>query len=146
MKLSGTRRAAFLAAGLFFLLCAWQAADLSAYVAEALESDYTVFSHGVRVGEFRTVCSIIPHNDKKVLKFEAKTRIHNLLEPITEVLRPIPSPAYIPIVIIFLGFDEEMKVFMIAFSCFWPILLNTYSGVRAVDPVQVVSVLVAGKS
>ncbi len=61
--------------------------------------------------------------------------IYNLLEPITEILRPIPSPAYVPIAILFLGIDDEMKIFMIAFSAFFPVLLNTYSGVRAVDPV-----------
>jgi ABC-type nitrate/sulfonate/bicarbonate transport system permease component len=61
---------------------------------------------------------------------------YNLLEPITEVLRPIPSPAYLPIVILFLGIDDEMKVFMIAFAALFPVLLNTYSGVRSVDPVQ----------
>ena len=38
---------------------------------------------------------------------------------------------------LFLGVDDEMKIFMIAFGAFFPILLNTYSGVRAVDPVQV---------
>jgi ABC-type nitrate/sulfonate/bicarbonate transport system permease component len=62
--------------------------------------------------------------------------VHHLLEPITEILRPIPSPAYVPIAILFLGIDDEMKVFMIAFSAFFPVLLNTFSGVRSVDPVQ----------
>jgi ABC-type nitrate/sulfonate/bicarbonate transport system permease component len=61
---------------------------------------------------------------------------YNLLEPVTELLRPIPSPAYIPIVILFLGIDDEMKIFMISFASFFPVLLNTYSGVRSVDPVQ----------
>jgi ABC-type nitrate/sulfonate/bicarbonate transport system permease component len=61
---------------------------------------------------------------------------YNLLEPITELLRPIPSPAYLPIVILFLGIDDEMKIFMIAFASLFPVLLNTYSGVRGVDPIQ----------
>jgi ABC-type nitrate/sulfonate/bicarbonate transport system permease component len=61
---------------------------------------------------------------------------YNLLEPITEVLRPIPSPAYLPIVILFLGIDDEMKIFMIAFASLFPVLINTYSGVRSVDPIQ----------
>ena len=61
---------------------------------------------------------------------------YNLLEPITEVLRPIPSPAYLPIVILFLGIDDEMKIFMIAFASLFPVLLNTNSGVRSVDPIQ----------
>jgi len=63
--------------------------------------------------------------------------IYNLFEPLTEILRPIPSPAYIPIAILFLGLGDTMKIFMIAFACFFPILLNTYSGVRAVDPIQI---------
>src|SRR5204862_5287008 len=54
----------------------------------------------------------------------------------TEVLRPIPSPAYLPIMILFLGIDDEMKIFMIAFASVFPVLLNTYSGVRSVDPIQ----------
>ena len=61
---------------------------------------------------------------------------YGLLEPITEILRPIPSPAYVPIAILFLGIDDEMKIFMVAFSSFFPVLLNTCGGVRSVDPVQ----------
>ena len=59
----------------------------------------------------------------------------NLLEPLVEFLRPIPTPALIPIAILFLGIENRMKVFIIVFAAFWPILLNTYSGVRNVDPV-----------
>ena len=45
-------------------------------------------------------------------------------------------PAYLPIMILFLGIDDEMKIFMIAFAIVFPVLLNTYSGVRSVDPIQ----------
>lgn len=69
-----------------------------------------------------------------------------LFEPITEILRPIPSPAYVPIAILFLGLDNEMKIFTIAFSCFFSILLNTYSGVRSVDPMQINTARTFGKS
>ncbi len=62
---------------------------------------------------------------------------YNLFEPLTEILRPIPAPAYIPIAILFLGLGDEMKVFMISFACFFPILLNAYSGVRSVDVIQI---------
>jgi ABC-type nitrate/sulfonate/bicarbonate transport system permease component len=62
--------------------------------------------------------------------------VYYVLEPLTEILRPIPSPAYVPIAILFLGIDDQMKIFMIAFASFFPVLLNTYSGVRSVDPVQ----------
>jgi len=58
-----------------------------------------------------------------------------LAEPLVEFLRPIPSPAYLPMAILFLGIDDTMKVFMVAFASFFPILLNTVSGVRSVDPI-----------
>jgi ABC-type nitrate/sulfonate/bicarbonate transport system permease component len=63
--------------------------------------------------------------------------VFNLLEPLVELLRPIPSPAYIPMAILFLGIGDEMKIFMVFMATVFPILLNTYAGVRAVDPVQI---------
>jgi ABC-type nitrate/sulfonate/bicarbonate transport system permease component len=63
--------------------------------------------------------------------------IYRLLEPITEFVRPIPSSAYIPVAILFLGIDNEMKIFVVFLACLFPILLNTYSGVRSVDPVLI---------
>jgi ABC-type nitrate/sulfonate/bicarbonate transport system permease component len=62
---------------------------------------------------------------------------YRLFEPITEFLRPIPSSAYIPVAILFLGIDDKMKVFIVFLACIFPILLNTYGGVRAVDPVLI---------
>ena len=62
-------------------------------------------------------------------------RMYLLFEPLVELLRPIPSPAYLPMAILFLGIDNTMKVFMVAFASFFPILLNTVAGVRSVDPV-----------
>ena len=58
-----------------------------------------------------------------------------ILEPIVEFIRPIPSPAYIPIVILFLGIDDEMKIAVIALAAFFPVVVNTYAGVINVDPV-----------
>jgi NitT/TauT family transport system permease protein/sulfonate transport system permease protein len=63
--------------------------------------------------------------------------VYRLLEPITEFMRPIPASACIPIAILFLGKGDEMKVFVIFLSCLFPILLNTHSGVRGVDPVLI---------
>jgi ABC-type nitrate/sulfonate/bicarbonate transport system permease component len=63
--------------------------------------------------------------------------IYRLLEPITEFVRPIPSSAYIPVAILFLGIGDEMKIFVIFIGCLFPILLNTYGGVRGIDHVLV---------
>jgi NitT/TauT family transport system permease protein len=61
---------------------------------------------------------------------------YNLLEPLVEVLRPIPGPAYLPVLVLFVGIGHEMKVVLILVASVFPILLNTYSGVRAIDRVQ----------
>jgi len=60
-----------------------------------------------------------------------------LFGPLIEFLRPIPSPAYVPMAILFFGIGDEMKVFMIAFASFFPVLLNTISGVRNVERVLI---------
>jgi ABC-type nitrate/sulfonate/bicarbonate transport system permease component len=54
--------------------------------------------------------------------------------PIVEFLRAIPPPALLPFAILVIGVGASMKVFIIAFVCLWPILLNTVDGVMGVDP------------
>lgn len=63
--------------------------------------------------------------------------LYNLLEPLVELLRPIPGPAYLPVLILFLGIDDLMKVTLIFIASVFPVILNTYSGIKSVDPVQV---------
>jgi ABC-type nitrate/sulfonate/bicarbonate transport system permease component len=59
--------------------------------------------------------------------------IYRALEVIVEMLRPVPPPVVIPVALLFFGLEDEMKVFVIFFSCAWPILLNTIDGVRNID-------------
>lgn len=58
------------------------------------------------------------------------------LEPLFELLRPIPIPAIVPPLILLLGIDDAMKIFVVGFAVFFPVLLNTIAGVRSVDTVQ----------
>jgi sulfonate transport system permease protein len=39
----------------------------------------------------------------------------------------------IPVAMLLFGLEDEMKIFVIFFSCAWPILLNTIDGVRNLD-------------
>lgn len=64
----------------------------------------------------------------------ALPRLNAALRPMVELLRPIPIPAVIPPLILLLGIDNAMKVFVAAFSSFSPVLINTMGGARAVDP------------
>jgi ABC-type nitrate/sulfonate/bicarbonate transport system permease component len=57
-----------------------------------------------------------------------------LLEPSVELLRPIPIPAIVPPLILILGIDNSMKIFVVAFSSFFPVVINTLQGAKAVEP------------
>ncbi|MGD9944340.1 MAG: ABC transporter permease [Burkholderiaceae bacterium] len=65
----------------------------------------------------------------------ARSRLaHAALEPSVELLRPIPVPAIVPPLILLLGIDDALKIFLVAFATLFPVLINTLQGVRAVDP------------
>ena len=63
--------------------------------------------------------------------------VYGLVDPLLELLRPIPPIAVIPLAILWFGIDEASKVFIIAYGAFFPILVNTLAGFREVDRVQV---------
>ncbi|GAA4702238.1 ABC transporter permease [Phytohabitans rumicis] len=62
-------------------------------------------------------------------------RVRAVLEPVLEFFRAIPPPVLVPVIMLFAGIGDTMKVVVIAAGCVWPILLNTVEGVRAVDGV-----------
>jgi ABC-type nitrate/sulfonate/bicarbonate transport system permease component len=55
-------------------------------------------------------------------------------DPIVQFLRAIPPPALLPFGILVLGVGASMKIFIIAFVCVWPVLLNAIDGVAGVEP------------
>jgi len=57
-----------------------------------------------------------------------------LLEPVLELLRPVPIPAFIPLLILFLGVQSPLKIAVVFIGALFPILLSTYAGVRALPP------------
>lgn len=61
-------------------------------------------------------------------------RLRLLAEPPLEFFRAIPAPVMVPVLMLFFGIFDTMKIIVIATGCLWPILLNTVEGVRGVDP------------
>jgi len=57
-----------------------------------------------------------------------------LLDSTVQMVRNIPALALIPLVILWFGIDEAAKLFLIAVAVFFPIYLNTFHGIRNVDP------------
>ncbi len=63
----------------------------------------------------------------------AQRRLHDALNPLLQVLRPIPPIAYIPLAILWFGLGNPPAVFLISLGAFFPVLINTIAGVRHVD-------------
>jgi len=63
-------------------------------------------------------------------------RVRAFCEPVLEFLRAVPPPVLVPVIMLFAGIGDTMKIAVIASGCVWPVLLNTVEGVRAVDPVM----------
>lgn len=57
--------------------------------------------------------------------------------PIVNALYPIPKIALLPLFILWLGIGELSKVTIIALGVFFPVAMNTYSGVKNVDPLLI---------
>lgn len=60
--------------------------------------------------------------------------LRHIVEPVAELIRPIPPLAWIPIAILWLGIGTGSAAFIIFLGAFFPILLTTISGVRSIDP------------
>jgi sulfonate transport system permease protein len=56
------------------------------------------------------------------------------LDSSLQMVRNIPPLAMIPLVILWFGIDEGAKLFLVALGVFFPIYLNTFHGIRNVDP------------
>ncbi|MGW0882709.1 ABC transporter permease [Streptomyces sp. NPDC002671] len=60
--------------------------------------------------------------------------VADLLGPLLEVFRNTAALALLPVFVLLLGIGETSKISMVVYACTWPILLNTISAVRNVDP------------
>lgn len=60
-------------------------------------------------------------------------RLHAAVEPLMNVLGPIPPIVYIPYAIALLPTFTHSSVFVIFIGAFWPLFINTVAGVRAVE-------------
>jgi len=63
--------------------------------------------------------------------------VREIVFPVSEVLRPIPAIAWVPMSIMLWPSNEESIIFITYLGSFFPILLNTLHGMRMVDPVLI---------
>jgi len=60
-----------------------------------------------------------------------------MIRPLFELVRPIPPLAWIPIAILWFGIGIKSAAFIIFLGAFFPILLNTISGVLSIPPILI---------
>ena len=65
--------------------------------------------------------------------------VSEILGPLLELFRNTAALALLPVFILLLGIGETSKIAIVVYACTWPILLNTISAVRTVDPVLIKS-------
>ena len=61
-------------------------------------------------------------------------RVEALVNPAFLLVRPIPPLAWIPLAIVWLGLGDAAKVLVIWFAAFVPSVINSYAGVRSIEP------------
>jgi NitT/TauT family transport system permease protein len=65
----------------------------------------------------------------------ANDRTYQFLNPLVQLIRPIPPIAFIPLAILWFGLGNPPAFFLISLGAFFPILVNTIAGVRNVDAI-----------
>ncbi|MFD0676112.1 MULTISPECIES: ABC transporter permease [unclassified Paenibacillus] len=69
-----------------------------------------------------------------------------ILSPVVYSIYPIPKIALLPLIILWLGIGETPKFTMIALGVFFPVVINTFSGVKNVDPIWIKAAVTFGSS
>ncbi|MBA9026404.1 MULTISPECIES: ABC transporter permease [Bacillaceae] len=59
--------------------------------------------------------------------------VESLFDPLIQAFRSIPSLAWVPLFILWMGIGESSKVVLIAVGVFFPVYLNIVSGIQGVD-------------
>ncbi len=56
------------------------------------------------------------------------------LDTSIQMIRNIPHLALIPLVILWFGIGDEARLFLVALGVFFPVYINTFHGIRSVEP------------
>jgi NitT/TauT family transport system permease protein len=60
--------------------------------------------------------------------------VENFVLPLASALMPIPSLAWVPVFILWFGLGNTVTIGIVFYAALFPMLLNTWSGVRSVNP------------
>jgi sulfonate transport system permease protein len=98
----------------------WHNGDLTANLAATFHRLFTGFAAGAVAGiGFGIAAALVP-------AIEAYTA------PLFNIVRMIPTIAFIPVLILIFGIDETFKILIVAKATFFPVALATIEGVRGI--------------
>lgn len=133
----------------FALLVIWQAAAQTGWLSSrvlpapwaVLKAAYTLAASGelwmhVRISAWRAVSGFAVGGGLGLLLgllTGTFRQAEALLDTTLQMVRNIPALALIPMVILWFGIDETAKLFLVSVGVFFPVYLNTFHGIRAVD-------------
>ncbi len=60
--------------------------------------------------------------------------VENFFLPLASAFMPIPSLAWVPVFILWFGLGNTVAILIVFYAALFPMLLNAWSGVRAVNP------------
>jgi NitT/TauT family transport system permease protein len=60
--------------------------------------------------------------------------VEGFVLPLASALMPIPSLAWVPVFILWFGLGDTVSILIVFYAALFPMLLNAWSGVRAVNP------------
>ncbi|MGE0678788.1 ABC transporter permease [Pseudolabrys sp.] len=156
MKLSAERRWLLGATSIIVVLAVWEmSARLHLFAIKDFPSPTEV---AARIVELRTELAIeMMHTLKRAMiglllailtmipfgvAIGRSRALARVVEPIVELLRPLPTPAIIPLMMLIAGIGDAAKVLVIFYAAAFPILLNAIDGARGLHP----SLALAAKS
>lgn len=119
-----------------------QRITLEGYAGATLWVQIWVSTKLVLMGFAVAVCTGVPLG----LLMGSSRRVEAFVNPVFQIIRPIPPLAWIPLAILWFGLGDASKVFVIWFAAFVPSLINSYTGVRTVDQTLVSAARVHGAS
>lgn len=61
--------------------------------------------------------------------------IHAAIDPLISATYPVPKSAILPLILLIFGLGEASKIVMVALGVFYPVVINTISGVRQIDKI-----------
>lgn len=128
-----------------FLLPSPQAVVQS--LVEMTQSGYLLQNIGISLGRQMTgfALSVAFALPVGVLLGYSKT-FREPVQPILQLLYPIPGLAWVPLAILWFGIGVESIIFVIFFSSIWPLLFNTQAGITSINPVYRRAALALGTS